>query len=204
MAVRALAGGTVGDVSFAASAAVALLRPLAAQIDVFLGTIVGPLQAEMRAQLTSSLELSAGVSISNPLSQLKDLLTLVAQLKAALALGLAAPSVNLEASAHARAAAALRLKLSLLSGAVEAMLKFKTPALALAARLLAGFSAGGVALLDFESSELRTAGQELQQEFEAGIDVGSTSIDAGAPAYGFVLVTSSQQTHDALRLLLRG
>ena len=204
MAVRGVAGGTVGEVSFAASAAVGLLRPIAAQIDLFLGSVVGPIQAELQSSLKTSLELAVGVSLDSPLEQLKDLMRLLLQLEAALALGLSAPSLNTSASAHARLAAALKLKLAAITAAVEALVRLKTPALDLAAQVAASFGLGGVALLEFEAASLEGAGRELEAALSAGLDVDGVVIEPDAPVYGLALVTKSAAANAALRLIFRG
>lgn len=215
-AVNELIGGTVGEVSFAATAAAALALPLCAELDAFLGVTFTPLQASLALQLQASLDfaLDASLALQFPSVSIQGLLDAVASLQvaleAALSVGITAPGIGLSLDAGIQAAfdlaATLELKLGLLDLAVKAMLAIKIPAVELAAQIQASLSAGPVVLLDFGVSApttLQTGGTDIAAKFASGISLGG-GIAPGEVALGYILVTKVPAAQASLDFILRG
>lgn len=175
MPTNEIAGGTVGEVNPALTLAAGFLNPLGAQIDAFLAATLGPLQADISAQLNANLQVQAslGLSIGNPFLSLQLALSAIGQLQAAIQAALAFPPITIEAnaqlSATAALAGALSAKLGLLDVAVQAILKIKIPALQAAANINANLSAGPIVLMEATSPTLSGAGADIQSAFNVGV-----------------------------------
>jgi hypothetical protein len=209
MAVTEIAGGTLGSINFTAQAAVGFLNPFGAQVDAFFGATLGPLQADLTAQLNASLAAAASISISigNPLANLQAALAAVGQLQAAITAALALPPINIAASGQLSAtlalAAALEAKLGLLDIAVKALLAIKIPAVELAANAVAELGAGPAILLEFTGGTLSAHGTAIQALFNSGLSLGG-GITPGDTAFGYILVTKAPVAKSGLDFVLRG
>lgn len=213
MPTSELTGGTVGEVNPALALAAGFLNPLGAQIDAFLAAALGPLQADIQAQLNANLQVQAslGLSIGNPLLSLQLALAAVGQLQAAIQAALVFPPITIEASgqlsATAALAGALQIKLGLLDIAVQAMLRIKVPALEAAASISSNLSAGPIVLMEATNSTLAGVGSEIQSAFNSpvGTDVLSPGdeINPGeGPVTVFMMVTKDPGASAALTAVL--
>jgi hypothetical protein len=161
-------GGTLADFNIGLTAAIALIYPLtaaldldaallgtlqatitglAAQLDIMLSVGLGPFQAELSAQFNAALAATATLTltIGDPLAALKLAISLVGQLQAALTAALSLPPINLglsaELSASVALGAALAARLGLLSGAISAAIEVKLAGLKLIAQIIAQINA---------------------------------------------------------------
>jgi len=173
MSATEIKGGGLGDVNFAADAAVGFLNPLGAQIDGFLAAAIGPLTASLTASMNASASLSVSLafSVSDPLAAIKLALEAVVQLQASLQVALALPPISMgfDASSSASLAASLQATLGILDIAVNALLQIKIPALYLAARVVAALETPGASLVKMSSDTLANTGVALQGLFGQGL-----------------------------------
>lgn len=210
--ISEIGGGTLGSVSFAASAAVASLLPLCAEIDAFIGITLGPLQADLTAQFTASTSfaLNASLAITNPFLSAQLVLQALISLQGALQASLALPSIALTVSADVSASlalsAALSVKLGLLNAAVKAMLAVKIGSVELAGRIGASLSAGPVILVEFGAlgaTSLAGNGANIAGLFGTGL-VSAGGILPFEATSGFILVTKNPSAKAGLDFVLRG
>ena len=203
MSVNEVGSGTLGDVNFAANAAVGFLNPLGAQIDAFLGATLGPLQVQLNAQLNAAIEATLGfnIAIANPFASLDAVLAAIAQLQAAISAGLTLPAIqlNAELSASAEVIASVSALLGILDIAVQAMLKVKIPALQLAAKV--NLALPGVVLLEMTSNTLAAHGAEINSLFSGGI-TGIGPADTGV--VGYVLVAKTPGAKGSMDFIFQG
>ena len=197
-AVNEVAGGTLGELNFAASAAAALMLPLSAELDAFLNISLGPLSASLQLQLSASLDfaLDASLGLTLPTISLQLLLdasiALQAAIQAALAVGFTMPGISFSLDASIAAsldlAASLQLQLGLLDLQIQAMLAIKIPVIELAAQIQASVSAGPLILLEMTSAPLATLGTDIAAKFASGVTFGPNSIGPGDTAFGYMFV----------------
>ena len=193
MTATEIKGGGLGDINFAATAAVGFLNPLGAQIDGFLAATLGPLTASLTASMHASYTLSAslGVSIADPLEAIKLALLAVVQLQAALKASLMLPPLSIGFSAQASTAlslaASLQATLGILNGAVTALLNIKIPALEMAAQAVAALSTPGASLVKFGPESLVVAGVDVANLFVGGLPQGGISPVDSVVGYAVVV-----------------
>lgn len=209
-----VAGGTLGEINFAATAAIGFLNPLALQIDAFIGVSLGPLQADLSAQLSGALSAAASLSlnVSNPILSLQIALSALAQLQVMLAAAIAAgaslalPSVSVgfSLSATLSLALALEVKLGLLDIAIKALLRIKIPAIAFVANASLALSAGPAILVEFEGATLADAGTEIASLFAAGVSYNGDTINPTDPVFGYVLVTKDSVAKAGMDYVFQG
>lgn len=163
-----LTHGTLGELNVGATAAVAILVPLIAQFDLLLTGSLGPLKAELVAQLQAALQASASIQVptfSLAIAIQAALQTILA-LKAQLAAGIPIPTIALDASLSA--VAALKLKLQGLELALEAALAIKLQALNAVAGLEAALNFGPVALYGATGQAMAAAALQMSSNDYAG------------------------------------
>jgi hypothetical protein len=206
MAVNEVATGTVGDVNFAAAAAVGFINPLGAQIDAFLGATLGPFQAELQAQLQANIDvgIGLGLSITNPFASLEAVLIAIANLQAAISAGLTLPAIqlNAELTANADLIAGLEIKLGILDLAVQALLNIKIPALGLAADATAALAGPGVVLLEMTPNTLAAHGAEINNLFGVTGITGIAPGDTGV--VGYILVAKTPGIKASFDFIFQG
>jgi hypothetical protein len=191
MAASVTIVGTLGQINIAATAAVGVLFPLSAQLDGLMSFALGPLQADLAAQFNAAIAAQATLTlqIGDPFAALQLALAAIGQLQAAIQAALTLPPVNLSISAELTATAALVASLSAKLGLIDALLKvalkIKLQALKFTADLEAALTLPGVALCEFDSANLATAGAEIQALFTAGIPAMGP---ATAPVQGIIIV----------------
>ena len=199
----------IGGINIAASAALELVIPLFAQLDLALfGAFgLGPIQASIALQFQASLDLalSLGISITDPFADIMAVANLLASLQISL------PTISLEISASIAAnlslAAALAIQLGGISALIELMLAVKLPAVEFFAGIAAALSAGPVFLLNFESDVpsggLAAAGGAINAAFSAGLVSGGSSIAPGQSVLGIILLTTEPTVFASLGTVLK-
>lgn len=207
MSVNILGALPIGGINVAASAAVGVVAPLLAQIDLALfGAFgLGPLQADIALQFNAAidLELTLGLTISDPFAGIAALANLLASLQLVL------PTVSVSAAigANIALAAALGIKLGGITLLIDLMLAVKLPAVSFFANLAAALSAGPVFLLNFESlildGGLAGAGAQIAAQFAAGLVSGASSISPFEPVYGVILLTKEPTVFASLGTVLK-
>jgi hypothetical protein len=213
MSFTTVYGGTVGECNVALAAAIGLINPLAAQIDLMLALGLGPLEFDLALQFNAALALQASLSISmvNPLEAIQLAIQALASLQASLAASLALPmpSISADISVAASLAGALSAKLGGLKVLIAAALAIKIPAIAWAAEFAASFGLGPLLIQTFESPQLNSAGAEIAGAYNSGLTYhppsGGGDITLGAtdgPVYGIILTTQAQAAYTALTKIL--
>lgn len=213
--VDEIAGGTLGEMNVGLGVAVGFINPLSAQIDAMIALGLGPLQADLAIELSGNLALSAslGLQISiDPLASLRAALAAIAQIQAALSLGLSLPVPSITAgaqlSANAALAAALTAKLGIIKGIIEAALRIKFPAIAAGAELAAALAAGPAIAATFDgladNTSLSEIGSLVEAKFAGGLSYGAETIDPTDPVSGIMFVTTATAAFDAMAFIATG
>ena len=199
----------IGGINVSAAAALGLVVPLFAQLDLALfGAFgLGPIQASIALQFQASLDLalSIGLSITDPFGDIMALANLLASLSISL------PTISVDASAalatNIALAAALAIQLGGISALIELMLAVKLPVVEFFAGLAAALSAGPVFLLNFESDVpsggLAVAGGQIAAQFAAGLVSGANTIAPGEPVFGIILLTKEPTVFASLGTVLK-
>ena len=168
------------DFNVGASAAVALLNPLSAQLDALIALGLGPFQAALAAQFNAALAAQASLSLSlaigdfGVIAQLKAAIAALAQLQAALAgaLALGLPPIQLslgaELTATAALAATLKVQLGIIQLLIKAALAIKIPALRAAADLGAALNAGPFFAISYSDTTLSNVASWLNADVSGG------------------------------------
>lgn len=207
--INTLGALPIGGINIAASAALGLVIPLFAQLDLALfGAFgLGPIQASIALQFQASLDLALGLglSISDPFADIMAMANLLASLSISL------PTIQLELTAsiatNLALAAALAIQLGGISAMIELMLAVKLPVVEFFAALAAALSAGPVFLLNFEadvfSGGLAAAGGLIAAQFAAGLISGPNTIAPGEPVYGIILLTKEPLVFASLGTVLK-
>lgn len=196
--------GSMGDVNVGAAAAIALLNPLAAQLDLAIAYFLGPLQLELELALKLAIDLQVSLSLGISLSlaaQLDLAVSLVASLSAAIAAG-AGVGLGISFAAEVGVAVelgiALGIRIGLLNVLLEAMLAIKIPAMRAAAEFAAALSGPDVAILIWNGTNpgdpltLSQAGASIKTKFDAGLSLGPiTGPQPGDNTLGVVIVGSA-------------
>ena len=202
------ASATLGEINVGLVAALGVVLPLAAQLDLSLSVGLGPFKAELSAQLNASLSAQASISlqIGDPTFALQLAINAVAQLQAALQAALSLPPISLSLTAELGATAALAGSLSArlggLSLALEAAIRVKLGALRLAAQLEAHLSAGPVFAFTFGEDTLAATGSQIQALFAAGLEDGSNVVEPGEVVYGVVLLATLPSVSASLSAII--
>ena len=190
------------DFNVGAAAAVALLNPLAAQLDALLALGLGPFQTLLAAQFNAALAAQASLSLSISIGDigiigaLKASIAALAQLQAALAgaLALGLPPIQLslgaELSASAALAATLQLQLGGLQLLIKAALAIKIPAIEAAASLGLALSVGPFFAISFSDTTVSAVSSWLAGEVSSGqlySAVDSVAMNVGDPTFGVLI-----------------
>jgi len=209
VSVNTIGALPIGGINIAASAALGLVAPLFAQIDLALfGAFgLGPIQASIALQFQASIDLTLGLalSISDPFADIMALANLLASLTLTL------PSISLDVglalAANLSLAAVLAIQLGGISAMIELMLAVRLPAVEFFAQLAAALSAGPVFLLNFESDivsgGLAAAGGQIAAAFSAGLVSGPSAIAPGEPVFGLILLTKEPGVFASLGTVLK-
>lgn len=215
--VDVVKAGTLGELNPGLTGAVALLNPLALQLDGFLNFSLGPLQADLQAQLQANVSASASIalSIGDPLAAIRAAIAAVVQLQAAfsaaLALGVPTPSFQASAQIQALAAAnvALQVKLGLLDVLIQGSLQLRTKTFGLTGTLGAALAAGPAFLLSFDGISDNTPasaiGGMIQQKLSSALqDPGNpgVTLQPNQPISGVLILTSGSATFTAMGAIL--
>jgi len=207
-----VAGGTVGELNFAAAGAAALLLPFCAELDAFLSIQLGPLTASLTAQFAASLDfsLNASLGLTLPTLSVELVLQALAQLQASLQAALTLPGISLSLDAGVAAAlelsATLELRLGLLNAAISALLALKLAAVELAAQIAGSLSAGPIVLLEFgvaAPTTLAQNGTDIAAKFSSGLSMFGTIAPADV-TLGYILVTKVPAAKIGLDFILLG
>jgi hypothetical protein len=181
---------TLGDFNIGLAAAIGLLNPLSAQLDLLLSLGLGPLMADLSVQLNVSLAMQATLSlqISDPTVSLQLAISALAQLQAALSAALSLPtisvSISAELSASVALSAALALKLGGLQLLIQAALQIKIAAMKFAADFALSLSLPGFSGFTFQGEPLSTTGGQINALFSAGW----AGFDTDPNVWGIVLM----------------
>ena len=163
-----------------AAASVALLNPLAAQLDAMIALGLGPFQLGLAAQFNAALAATAALSLTLSIgdfaliANLKAAISALAQLQAALAAGLALglPPISLGLTAEltltASLAASMKIRLGAIQLLIQAALMVKIPAVKLAAQLSASLSVGPFFAVSFSDTTLSAVSSWLAAEVSSG------------------------------------
>jgi hypothetical protein len=205
----AVFGGDIGSINVGLFAAVGLLGPLLAQIDLMLyGSIgIGALHADFSLQLSAALQasLDIGLNLSNPFIGFSLALSAIATLQAQIALALSGQisfslDASLQLSANASFSAALSARLGGLELVIQAAIALKIPAIEFLARL--NLSAGPLLVASWEDMRLDQAAAQFQFDAANGMSYGPTTINAFDMTYGVVIFTKSPVAWASLRAVL--
>jgi hypothetical protein len=166
----------IGSINVGLFAAVGLLGPLLAQIDLMLyGSIgIGALHADFSLQLSAALQasLDIGLNLSNPFIGFSLALSAIATLQAQIALALSGQisfslDASLQLSANASFSAALSARLGGLELVIQAAIALKIPAIEFLARL--NLSAGPLLVASWEDMRLDQAAAQFQFDAANGM-----------------------------------
>lgn len=206
--------GALLDINYAAAGSLTVLGPLLSSVDQSLfGPLgIGALQSNLQAQLSSSLQASANISLNilNPLAGFQQALLSITQLQATILKALSSgsiPAASLQVTTQlatmAAFAASIDAQISGLKSLIQSLLGTKIPAVSFAGALASQLSAGGAFVLSFDGVALASAGSSVAADFAAGIAHGAASIGAGETVYGLVIVTKVPSTWASLQAILR-
>jgi len=184
-----------------AAASVALLNPLAAQLDAMIALGLGPFQLSLSAQFNAALAASASLALTLSvgdfalIANLKAAISALAQLQAALAasLALGLPPVSLGLSAQltltASLAATLQVRLGAIQLLIKAALRVKIPAVKLAAQLSASLAVGPFFAVSFSGTTLSDVSSWLASEVVGGgLNADSHTLPSAQPdVFGVLL-----------------
>lgn len=203
---------TLLDINVGAAAAVALMIPLSAQLDLALfGAFgLGALQADLSAQFSAALALNASLSISlsNPIAAFLASLSALIQVQASiqLAISFGIPTIGIEIglsiSASAAITASLGIKLGGIAALIELALSIKLQASMFIGELVASLSAGPIDLLAFGFDAPITAaavGAQASVLFNGGLP-GILGTDQ---VYGIMMVTKAPSASIAMQALFK-
>jgi hypothetical protein len=203
---------SLGEINVALSAAIGLITPLTAQLDLALfGSFgLGAIQADLSAQFNAALSLSASLSfaLGNPIANYQQalvaLITAQASITAALAAGIPAIGVDigLQLSSTAAITGALGAKLGGISALIEAALQVKLGASQLMAEFTSSLSAGSVDILAFGFDAPNTAAQ-VGADASVLFNGGLPGIQAGDNVSGVMIVTKNPSAAAAIAALFK-
>lgn len=197
MPITNIRSATLGEFNVALVGALAVLNPLAAQIDALIAIGLGPFKLGLMAQVNASASLSLFIG-ADIIARLNLLLTALAQLQATLS-----AEVFIGVSANIDIDASLAIQVGLLELAIEAALGIKIPAIRLAASLAAQLAVGPVFALTTEG-ELAPVGAEIASEFSSGLSAdGNTIPPTGVNTYGVYLLASDPSAILALQAIIQ-
>jgi hypothetical protein len=159
-------------VNVGAAFAVAALIPVLAQLDAVLGAEfgLGSLKADLVAQYKAALDIS--ISLTDPLGSLlaafSATASALAELEAAIAAGIAPPSLQVDLTAQADLLVALQLKLGGINALLELAASVRLAGINAAGQLQAALGVGPVALYAATNQPLSTLlSQIAAQDYSA-------------------------------------
>lgn len=194
------AAGTLGSLNIGAAAAAAAIVPLLAQVDLLLGADfgLGSLKADLAAQYTAALQLSA--TITDPqlqmLTALNAALQAVAQIQGAIDAGLVLPSFQVNAGAQLQLLAALQVKLGAINLLIEAALGVKSAQLAFLTNLRAALDAGPAALYAATGQDLQALLSQISSH-----NYGDAGFGAGDQVTGILILSKAPSFHAGASVL---
>lgn len=195
---------TLGEFNVGLAAAIGLLNPLSAQLDLLLSLGLGPLMADLSVQLNVSLAMQATLSlqVSDPTVSLQLAISALAQLQAALSAALSLPTISVSISAELSAAvslsAALALKLGGLKLLIEAALQIKIAAVKFAADFALSLSLPGFAGFTFQGDRMDVTGGQINTLFTNGF----TGFAGDETVWGIVLMVKSYSLFTAMSAII--
>lgn len=204
------------DFNVGATAAVAFLNPMGAQLDALLSLGLGPFQASLATQFNASLALQASLALTLSLGdvsiigQLKGaiaaLIELQAGLSASLALGL--PSISLGLSAELGTAGALAAALKIQLGGIQLLIKaalaVKIPAIRAAASLSAALAVGPFFAISFSGVPLQDVSGWLSSEVSGGgLSADSENLLPTDSTYGVLIFGTSPSFQAQLDAIIK-
>jgi len=197
MPITSIRSATLGEFNVALVGALAVLNPLAAQIDALIAIGLGPFKLGLMAQVNASASLSLFIG-ADLIARLNLLLTALAQLQATLS-----AEVFIGVSANISIDASLAIQIGLLELAIEAALGIKIPAIRLAASIAADLAVGPVFALATEG-ELAEVGGDINSEFSDGLSADGNDIPpTGVNTYGVYLLASDPSAMLALQAIIQ-
>lgn len=202
--------GTVGAAIPGLSASVAVLNPLAAQLDAVIAFGLGPVQSDLSASLDASIGLQAtlALTLTDPTANIRKAIQALFELLSVLQAALSLPPVVLNVSAELGASAALSAALSAKLGAINQLLNaaiaVKIPAVRLAANLTSVLTTNGIVVESFDGlsdpTTLQQIGGLINTKFSGG--VGAGAIAATDPVAGIIILTNSPLAFAALGAII--
>lgn len=190
-----IASGNLGTLNIGAALAASAIIPLLAQIDLNIA-FIGGLKTEFSAQFNAAVNFQ--ISFSNPLLTLsvgiQAALQVIAQLQAALAIGI--PPLTVTISASIAIAAAAAIKIGLLNVAIDVALGVVGVGASFLASLQASLSAGPVTIYGWSGIPMST----LQGEI-AGHNFLADGFPPASSVYGVLLMTAAPSAFVGMQFL---
>lgn len=212
--VDELTGGTLGSINVGLATASIVLPSLTAQLDLLIGSGLGPFKLDLATSLNAALSAQASItaSIGDPLAAIRAALTAVAQLQAALSAALTLPPIQLSLSAELSATAALAgtlsAKLGLIEGLIRAALAVKLPAIKFGETLDLALGVGPAILLGFDGisdgTTMESIGSLIQSKFSAPVTFGGDTINPTDTVSGVIILTTASPVFAAMATLFGG
>lgn len=198
MALHLVGSLPVGGVNIAASASVAILSSLTAELDLMLfgafglGSFGADLALQFQASVSASLNI--GLQFANPFLNvqltLSALANITASLSASISLSIPTLQISAQLSANVALAAVLGLRLGGIQALISAALAVKLPAIDFLASLAANLALGPVVVASWGYTDppdtLANTGADIAAAFSSGYG----GIGAGDNVYGVLLVTA--------------
>lgn len=181
---KTIKAGTLGRFNVGLVAAVALINPLAAQLDLAIAAGLGPFQADLASRLSAAMQAQAQLSLG--LTGLNFVVALAATARALAelqgSLMLPQPSLQLQGTATLALAATLRAQLGLIQGFIKASAAVKLPALNAISGFQAALGAGPfVVFACTDNATLAAQGGAIADRFSRGLEDPDNPADRLAP-----------------------
>jgi hypothetical protein len=212
--VDEVVGGTLGELNIGLATASVILPSLSAQLDVLIGSGLGPLKFDLAAQLNGALaaQLSITAQLSDPLSAIRAALQAVAQLQASLSAALTLPPINLtlsaELSAVATLAGTLSARLGLIEGMIRAALAVKLPAINFGEDITAALGVGPAILLAFDGitdgTNMAAMGDLIRTKLQSPVTFGGDTIQPTDNVSGVLILTTAGSAYTAMAQIFGG
>lgn len=212
--VDEVAGGTLGELNIGLASVNIVLPALVAQLDIAIGSGLGPFKFDLSTQLSGALaaQVSITASLGDPLAAIRAALMAVAQLQAALSAALTLPPIQLslgaELSATAALAGTLSARLGLIEGIISAALAVKLPAINLSESIGLALGVGPAILLTFDGisdgTNMAAIGNLIQAKLGAPVTFGGDTIETTDNVSGILILTTVSPVYTAMAQLFSG
>lgn len=212
--VDEVVGGTLGELNVGLATASIILPSLSAQLDVAIGSGLGPLKFDLAAQLNAALaaQVSISAQITDPLASIRLALQAVAQLQAALSAALTLPPLNLTVSAELSAigtiAGTLSARLGLIEGIIQGALAVKLPAINFGENINAALGVGPAILCAFDGisdgTNMAAMGELIRAKLQNPVTFGGDTIQPTDNVAGILILTTVGSAYTAMAQIFGG